>query len=392
MDTKIFICIFVSVRYNLAMSRQWVWNLSRGLVVLAIAVWGLRPPRAIVLLGPQRYVESINPKIGVHTRLTDEVEEWKIKRSLELVREMGASWIVEYFPWAYYEPQKGVYHWSHADMVVRHARRQGLKIIARIGFVPRWARPGGNDPSYLLPQHYADLGDFVYAFASHYRGQIDHLIIWNEPNLELEWGFRPPDPAEYAEMLRVTYARAKEANPEVRVLGGALAPTLGAADAVDDLSYLQGMYDAEAGPYFDVLAVHAYGWRFPAAEPPAPDVINFRRCELLRQIMVRNGDGDKPIMITEGGWNDHPRWTKAVRPGQRVAYTVQAYDMAWREWEWCEVVAFWAFRFPRPQLGYLDYFTFVTVDFVLKPVYLEVQRYAQGEEIANGEWRMANSK
>ena len=26
-------------------------------------------------------------------------------------------------------------------------------------------------------------------------------------------------------------------------------------------------------------------------------------------------------MITEGGWNDHPRWTRAVRPGQRIANT-----------------------------------------------------------------------
>jgi hypothetical protein len=153
---------------------------------------------------------------------------------------------------------------------------------------------------------------------------------------------------------------------------------------MDDLSYLQGMYEAGAAPYFDVLAVHAYGWRFPPDEPAAPDVVNFRRCELLRAIMARNGDADKPIMITEGGWNDHPRWTKAVRPGQRVAYTLQAYDMAWREWPWCEAVAFWAFRFPRPQLGYLDYFAFVTVDFTLKPVYLEVQRYARGEDVS--EW------
>jgi hypothetical protein len=34
--------------------------------------------------------------------------------------------------------------------------------------------------------------------------------------------------------------------------------------------------------------------------------------------------------------------------------------------------------------GYLDYFSFVTVDFTLKPVYLEVQRYARGEDVS--EW------
>ena len=209
--------------------RVWIWNALRGLIAVWIAARCLSPPRGIVLLGPQQRVESVNPKIGVHTRLTEEVEEWKIKRSLELVREMGASWIVEYFPWAYYEPEKGVYTWEHADIVVAHARRQGLEIIARIGFVPQWARPDGSTESYLSPARYADLGDFVYAFVDHYRGQIDHLIIWNEPNLGLEWGFRSPNPAEYAEMLRVTYVRAKEADPRVKVLGGALSPTMGAA-------------------------------------------------------------------------------------------------------------------------------------------------------------------
>ena len=46
--------------------------------------------------------------------------------------------------------------------------------------------------------------------------------------------------------------------------------------------------------------------------------------ELLRAIMVANGDEAKSAMITEGGWNDHPRWTRAVRPGQRIDYTIRA--------------------------------------------------------------------
>ena len=63
-----------------------------------------------VPLGPQQVVYTVNPKLGIHTRLTDEVEPWKIKRTLEMVREMGAPWIVEYFPWAYVEEQPGRYN------------------------------------------------------------------------------------------------------------------------------------------------------------------------------------------------------------------------------------------------------------------------------------------
>jgi hypothetical protein len=373
--------------------RRWLWVSVRLAVVLWLALRGLNPPRGIVLLGPQRQVRSINPKIGVHTRLTDEVEEWKIKRSLELVREMGASWIIEYFPWAYSEPEPGVYSWEHADMVIAHARRQGLRVIARIGFVPDWARPEGSAHTYLAPERYEQLALFCAAFVERYAEAVDHLIVWNEPNLALEWGYRAPDPAEYAHMLRTVYLKVKATRPEVQILGGALSPTLGAPavtggvpDAIDDLVYLQAMYDAGAAPFFDVLAVHAYGWRFPANADPDPATINFRRAELLREIMVRNGDAHKRAMITEGGWNDHPRWTKSVRPGQRVAYTLGAYEWALQQWEWCAVVGLWAFRFPRPMGGYLDYFAFVTVDLTLKPVYVQVQRYARGEDV--GEWLM----
>jgi hypothetical protein len=85
-----------------------------------------------------------------------------------------------------------------------------------------------------------------------------------------------------------------------------------------------------------------------------------------------------PIYITEGGWNDHPRWTKAVKPAQRIQSTIRAYQLV-EDWPWVEAAALWAFRYPWPTLTYLDYFTFVTADFEPKPIYLEVQRYSQGE-------------
>ena len=96
--------------------------------------------------------------------------------------------------------------------------------------------------------------------------------------------------------------------------------------------------------------------------------------ELLRAIMVKNGDAAKAAMITEGGWNDHPRWTRAVRPAQRIAYTLRAYEIALQEWPWLDALCLWVFRFPWDQNSYQDYFTFVRTDFEPKPIYTEVQR------------------
>ena len=331
-----------------------------------------------VPLGPQQRVITDNSKIGVHTRLTDEVEPWKIKRSLEMVREMGAPWIVEYFPWAYAEPSPGHYDWSHHDLVIDHATTQGLTVIARLGFVPEWARPPETTPLYLDEAQFPAFANFSAEFVRRYAGKVHYVIIWNEPNLSLEWGYQPVDPQKYIALLRTVYPAIKAANPDVQVLAGALAPTLappGSPDGMNDLVYLQAMYDGGAADYFDILAIHAYGWYSEPDEPPAPDVVNFRRAELLHQLMIDNGDGAKQAMITEGGWNDHPRWTRAVRPGQRIEYTIRAYQLAQEQWPWLDAVCFWAFRYPWDAKSYQDYFTFVSGDFEPKPIYLEVQRY-----------------
>ncbi|HEX9075645.1 MAG TPA: hypothetical protein VF932_07680, partial [Anaerolineae bacterium] len=49
-----------------------------ALALLALIYWLAAPPPILVSLGPQQTVHTSNQKIGVHTRLTDEVEEWKI--------------------------------------------------------------------------------------------------------------------------------------------------------------------------------------------------------------------------------------------------------------------------------------------------------------------------
>ena len=364
-------------------------------LILAIFIaWAIRAPHVLVVSDPPQQVTTTNPIAGVHTRLTDEVELWKIQRTLRMVREMGTPWIVEYFPWPYIEPQEGDFNWRHSDAVIKYAENQGLTVIARLGWVPNWARPEGEGRSrqgneqettltYLDAEHYDTFARFVAAFAARYRGRVDHIIIWNEPNLSFEWGYRPVDPEGYTELLRRVYARAHAVNPDIVVLGGALAPTLEAEDSatgMSDLIYLEGMYQAGAAPYFDALAAHAYGHTAPPNARPASDTINFRRVELLRDVMSAYGDAEKPVYVTEAGWNDHPRWTGAVRPAQRIEYTIGGYEWADDHWSWCKCVAMWAFRYPAPTYSYQDHFTFVTPDFQPQVIYMEIQDYTGNKE------------
>lgn len=353
----------------------------QGLIaaVLAVLAFGLgKPPIIPTELGPPQAVQTQTPRLAVHTRLTDEVEPWKIKQTLVMVRQMGAPTVVEYFPWAYSEPRPGRYDWEHADLVVDHAVRQGLSVVARLDYVPQWARLPGTTTRYLDETRFPDFARFVGAFARHFAGRVEALIIWNEPNLAFEWGGRPPDPAAYTRLLTQAYAAAKAANPAVQVLAAGLAPTLarpGEEAAMSDLAFLEAMYAAGASAHFDGLALHAYGWSFPADDPPDPNIVNFRRVELLREIMVRHGDGGKPAPITEAGWNDHPRWTKAVRPTARIQYTLAALDRV-ATWDWCPFMAVWAFRFPWPSRTFQDNWALLDEDFTPRPLYAALLTYS----------------
>lgn len=366
---------------------RWAWPWAARLAALWLLTQGLAPPSPQAVLDPPQTVASAHPHVCVHTRLIDEVEEWKTQQSLRMVRVMGAPTIVEFFPWAYIEGREDQYDWASADKIVKHAENQGIRIIARLGLVPAWARSRDEanfDTSTLntLPEAaYPDFAQFVGDFAAHYAGRIDHLIIWNEPNLAFEWGYQNIDAAAYARLLAAVYPAAHRANPAMMVLAAGLAPTLeprGSPHGLNDLLYLDDLYQAGGAAFFDALSIHTYGFTHPPEQTPAPDRLNFRRAELLRAVMEGHGDADTPVYITEMGWNDHPRWIMAVRPAQRITYTLGALAWAERAWPWARTACLWMFRLPSPTLNYPDHFALVNTVFQPFPIYSEVQAYARG--------------
>jgi len=285
------------------------------------------------------------PEYGVHTFLWWAGESRP--RDAQLAKDAGLTWVKELFPWRSIEGAgKGIFDWSVADEVVQTLNDRGLKIIARVDFQPAWARADGanNGP----PDNYRDYGDFLYAMASRYRGRIQAYEIWNEPNLAREWGERPPNAAEYVALLRVAYHRIKEADPNAVVITAGLAPTgTGLPHAIPDVQYLREMYQAGAKNYFDVLGVHAPGYK-AAPETSPSDVQNnpalgghrffcFRRVEDLRQVMVDNGDAGRQMAVLEFGWTSDPRpgspyhW-HAVSEETKAEYIVRAFQWARDHW------------------------------------------------------------
>jgi len=333
---------------------------------------------------------------GINVFLEQEVEPEKRDLSLRMISEAGFKWIRQEFPWEDIEIHgKGDFEdrrhqpyrsaWEKYDNIVELAEKYDLSIIARLSNPPAWSRAAGDEMgTYAPPDDYDDFGDFVYVVVSRYRGRIKYYQIWNEPNIYPEWGEQAVDPEAYTELLKVGYTRAKEADPDCVIISGALASTIELGPRnLNDFIFLQRMYDAGAGDYFDILAMQGYGlWSGPYDRRMRPRVINFSRPLYVRDIMVKNGDENKPLWISEMNWNAVPA-DFPVKPygyvteEQQGRYVVEAYERAQAEWPWVGVVNFWFFK--RPSEAEKDqpwyYFRMVEPDFTPLPVYYAVKEY-----------------
>lgn len=364
---------------------------ARGALHLASGF--LRPAPATEPDLPVRHASL--PPFGVNTFLQTEVEPDKVARSLQMIHEAGFRWIRQEFPWEDIEiHHKGWFvdlrdheiknSWAKYDHIVSLAEHYDLDIIVRLSNPPTWSRAQGDEiGSFAPPDTLADYCDYVKAVAGRYRGRLTYFQIWNEPNIFPEWGGYDISPEQYTELLKVGFTCAKEANPEAIIITAPLAPTIELTSRdFNDFLFLQRMYEAGARDFFDILAVQDYGlWSGPTDRRMRPRVLNFSRPIYIRDIMLRNGDGEKAIWASEVGWNAAPEAVGSpfgrTTEAQRAQYAVEAFERTQREWPWMGVVTYWFFKQadPREQDQPQYYFRLVEPDFTPTPTYHALSDY-----------------
>lgn len=343
-------------------------------------------------LAPETIPDNTNVvPYGVNAFLNEEAEIEKRAVSLQMASRAGFRFIRQEFVWEDIEIHgKGDFEdrrndpprsaWEKYDNIVDLAEAYDIEIIARLSNPPAWSRalPVETTGSFAPPDNYDDFGDFAAAVAERYNGRIRYYQLWNEPNGNGEWGnHQPVNPEQYTQLLCTAYRRIKEVNPGAVVLAGALTPTVAINDGnLNDLIFLERMYAAGAGDCFDVMSAQGYGlWSGALDQRLKPNVINYPHNLYLRDVMVRHGDADKPIWISEMGWNVVPEGMDArfgrVTPEQQARFAVEAYERAQAEWPWVGVVNYWFLK--RKDESELDqsfyYFRLLDPDFAPQPVY-----------------------
>lgn len=338
---------------------------------------------------------GLNP-YGANFFLDKEVEEWKKEKTLQMARDAGIGWMKQEFEWNEIEFKKNYFFddkfkkssWEKFDDIVNLAKKYNIQVVARLDRAPDWAKPVGSNPG-APPTNNSDFANFVTAFVTHYKGQIHYLQIWNEPNLSEEWNQgKPVNAAQYVQLLKAAYTAAKKVDPTIKILSAPMAMTLENTPArihLDELIYWKEMYQAGAQKYFDIASANGYGLEYAPDNAPSPDKLNFRRVELLHNIMVQNGDSNKAVWFNEYGWDAPPAnmpadkliWRRVSEQDQ-ANYTVQGIQYAKDHWPWAGVLFIWYFRqvgdIPTDRADY--YFQMVTPEFATKPIYLAVKTAA----------------
>ena len=271
----------------------------------------------------------------------------ELESALAQIRGAQFRWIRQFAYWDEIETEPGEFDWRAWDRVARALRRYPeLEPVAVLMNSPAWAREdrGLEEPTRTAPpQSLADFTAFVREFAARYGDVIDHYQVWDEPNLGDAWGGRDPRPAEYVALLAATREAILRSDPSARIVAAGLAPTVETAGRnISDIRYLDAMYALGARELIDVVAGKPYGqFSSPLDRRVDEGALNFSRIIALREVMLANGDGKKPLWASNYGWNALPgNWAGdasiwgEVTEDEQVRYTLETLDRVHREMPW----------------------------------------------------------
>jgi hypothetical protein len=242
-------------------------------------------------------------------------------------------------PWSGVQPVKGgALNWAGIDAVVGGAAAAGFNVLPFVYDAPSWVmsrmvvdgrnhvRAPRSLPVKTAAQRaawaafleqavarYGPNGTFWAENPTIPPHPIRTWQIWNEENFK--YFVALPNPADYGELVKISYAAIKSADPRAQiVLGGMFAKPKGArflrpgkrrtvANPTSHNYYasyfLEQMYNTTPGirAKFSGVALHPYSYYFQQL----PEEI-----EELRAVMAKNHDAGKGLWITELGWSSQP--------------------------------------------------------------------------------------
>ncbi|MFP2959403.1 M10 family metallopeptidase C-terminal domain-containing protein [Myxococcus sp. 1LA] len=250
-------------------------------------------------------------------------------------RTLGVKMLRFDFYWSTIQPTAGgAYTWAGPDKLVAKAEQHGIQVLGLLN-----GKPGYIASGFTVPQDRVAFSNFAAAAVSRYKGRIRHWEVMNEPNMN--HSFVRIAPANYAELLKVTSPKMREAEPSIVIISAGLAsvPSTGNGfhGAVD---FVNAMYQHGARSHFDALGFHPYTYPLMPSNTAAWNGWKIMKGG-VRQAMVNNGDASKLIYITEFG-APTAGGSNAMTEAQQAQVLQEAHDLA-KTYAWAGPILWYSY-------------------------------------------------
>jgi hypothetical protein len=274
----------------------------------------------------------------------------------QLARAAGARWVRTSISWASVEASNvdltdpGNGNWP--DSRILALADEGFDILMLVWINPSWAASTSCGPLY--PGMLGEFGEFLGAMVARYSQppyNVKYWELYNEPDIKDPaqggyggcWGNYG---AEYAAMLEEAEGAIHGADPEARVVLGALAyewwsgdffnsgidsgitpgPTEWSTGGAEFPDFLEDVLDNGGGDHFDVMGFHDYvvfhpRWDLPDDGSLLGDVAYEPACNGLTDLFKRPQEGDilgkliylrKRLMKHNAAYGDKPFVTTEI--------------------------------------------------------------------------------
>jgi hypothetical protein len=168
----------------------------------------------------------------------------QIRGACRLCKLAGVKWVRDRLSWPEIETARGTWAGdTRYERAMRIQREAGLKILQVNHISPPWAT---SDPK-RFPEDLRDVYNFYKGLAKRWRGLVDAMEPWNEPDID---PFGAHTGCEIASFQKAAYLGLKAGDPDL--------PACQSVFAIDRAETLDEFGANEVHPYFDRYNLHHY--------------------------------------------------------------------------------------------------------------------------------------
>ena len=219
-----------------------------------------------------------------------------LDEALYLTNALQLDWLAIDLNWAELEPQPEQFSdWGALSRSIHEAIERHIPVLLRLTSAPEWVITAqGPEPGAAV--------HFLTEVFNRYPDGIQALELFPAANTYSGWG-AAPDPSAYAALFSIVQSEVLDAQPQVLLAAGGLRPVASTSDSLngmDDLDFLQGLYDAGLGETMQIVSLELANLHGePLDTPTRSDPHLLRHYEQVRQVMVSNNHSQGLIWITQ---------------------------------------------------------------------------------------------